>query len=122
MPGAPPAAVTDLRVTEARTATGTLPTTLTVTLRWTPPAAAVTTIRYSDTFITQNNWTSAVALTSTLPGDQDTYTASLPYAGDMVYFALKTQNAGGTWSDLSNNAFWPRQDIYLPLILRGGGL
>lgn len=110
--------VCDLRVTEARTATGTLPTTLTATLRWTPPTTAVTTtLRYSYTFITETNWTVATVLTSTLPGSQDIYTATVPYAGGTVYFALKTQDVQGAWSGLSNNAFWPHLNLFMPLIL-----
>ena len=44
--------------------------------------------------------------------------ATVPDGGDTVYFALKTQNALGAWSALSNNAFWPRWDVWLPLTLR----
>jgi hypothetical protein len=32
------------------------------------------------------------------------------------YFTLKSQDAAGTWSGLSNNAFWPAQTVFLPLI------
>ena len=111
----PPAAVTDLRVTQAITATGTL----TATLRWTAPTNAVTyTLRYSGTLISEANWAGATLLTDTLPGSTETYTATVPYASGIVYFALKSQNAEGDWSSLSNNAFWPHFDVYLPLILR----
>jgi hypothetical protein len=112
----PPAAVTDLRVTEAITSTGTL----TATLHWTAPADAVTTtLRYSGTLITEAHWTSAPLLTDTLPGNAETYTATVPHDGSTAYFALKSQNAEGDWSNLSNNAFWPHFDIYLPMILKG---
>ena len=111
----PPAAVADLRVTSAVTGAGVL----TATLHWTAPASAVTTtLRYSRTLITQVNWASATLLTGTLPGHQNTYTASLPYASGTLFFALKTQNAEGGWSALSNNAFWPRRDAFLPIVLR----
>lgn len=110
----PPSAVTDLRVTRAVTATGAL----TATLRWTAPTNAVTiSLRYSTTLITQANWDSASALTSALPGSATAFTATIPYSNVTVYFALRSQNAGG-WSALSNNAFWPHRDVYLPLILR----
>lgn len=112
----PPAAVTDLRVTQAITSTDTL----TVTLGWSTPADAVTaTLRYSGTLITEVNWASAWLLVETLPGSTEAYTATLPYGGGTVYFALKWQNAEGDWSNLSNNAFWPSWDIYLPLVERG---
>jgi len=112
----PPTAVTNLRVTAAITHTGTL----TATLGWTAPADAVTiTLRYNDTLITQANWTSAPLLTDALPGSAETYTATVPYDGSTVYFALKSQNAAGDWSNLSNNAFWPHWDVFLPLVTKG---
>jgi hypothetical protein len=107
--------VTDLRVTQAITSTGTL----TATLGWTPPTSAVTTtLCYSTARIVEANWSSAILLTNTLPGGQSTYTASMPYAGGTVYFALKTQDVAGESSDLSNSAFWPRKAVYLPAVLR----
>jgi hypothetical protein len=114
--GAPASsAVTDLHVTHAVTATGTL----TAALRWTAPADAITTaLRYSGTLITEANWTSALLLTSTLSGTAQSYTATVAYTGGMAYFALKSQNAEGAWSALSNNAFWPGRDVYLPLVTR----
>jgi hypothetical protein len=102
-------------VSQAITSTGTL----TATLGWTPPTSAVTTtLRYSTARITEANWASASLLTGTLPGGQSIYTASLPYAGGTVYFALKTQNAAGGSTALSNNAYWPRRDVYVPVVLR----
>jgi hypothetical protein len=114
--GTPPSsAVTDLRVTYAITATGTL----TATLRWTAPANAMTTtLRYSGTLITEANWASAFLLTNTLSGTAQTYTVTVAYTSGRAYFALKSQNAEGVWSALSNDAFWPRQGIYIPLITR----
>jgi hypothetical protein len=110
-----PAAVTDLRVVNAVTAGGTL----TVTLGWSPPEDAfTTTLRYSDAFITEASWDSATLLSDTLPSSAETFTAAVPYGGDTVYFALKSQNSEGSWSTLSNNAFWPYFDLCLPLILR----
>ena len=114
----PPATVTDLRVTQAITDTGTL----TGTLRWTAPTDGITyTLRYSGTLITEANWTDASLLTGTLPGSAETFTATVPYGGNTVYFALKSQNGNGDWSALSNNGFWPHFDVYLPLVLRGYG-
>jgi hypothetical protein len=113
--GAPPAAVTDLRVTAAITGTGTL----TATLRWTAPMNAVTTtLRHSESAITESNWDGASLLTDSLPGSSEVFTAAVPYVGGSAYFALKTQNAEGVPSDLSNNAFWPQHDVYLPLMVR----
>jgi hypothetical protein len=111
----PPAAVTDLRVVQAITGSGML----TATLRWTAPAGAITTtLRYSGTFITEANWLGAGLITDTLPGGIETFAATIPYAGNTRYFALKTQNAAGDWSQLSNTAFWPSWDIYLPVVTK----
>jgi hypothetical protein len=109
----PPAAVTDLRVTGAITSTGVL----TAVLAWSAPSDAITaTLRYSGTLIAESGWDSATPLTDTLPADAGLYTAVVPYAGETVYFALRTQGAGGQ-SDLSNNAFWPSIGVCLPLVL-----
>lgn len=110
-----PAAVRNLRVSQATPGSGTL----TASLAWTPPGDAITTtLRYSAAPITAANWSSATLLTATLPGGQVTYAATVPYTGGTVYFALKTQNFEGDWSGLSNNAFWPFFDGYLPLVRR----
>jgi hypothetical protein len=94
------------------------PGSLTATLRWTAPPDAVTaTLRYSGDLITAANWDSALLLTDTLPGSAEVYTAVVPYGGGTTYFALKTEGAGGL-SNVSNNAFWPHLDVYLPLVLK----
>jgi hypothetical protein len=104
-----PATVANLRVTQAG---GAGP--VTATLRWAaPPNAITTTLRYSNVLITNANWNSAPLLTNTLPGSANIYTATVPYSGGTLYFALKSQNAAGE-SALSINAFWPHWDVYLP--------
>jgi len=114
--GAPaPAAVSDLRVTDAATAAGTL----TATLRWIPPANAETiALRHADTLITETNWSAATLLTDSLPGNAETFDAVVPFDGSTVYFALKSHNSQGGWSSLSNNTFWPRRSFYLPLVIK----
>jgi PKD repeat protein len=113
------AAVRDLRVTHAITGEVGGVSQLTATLQWTPlPDAVTTTVRYHDARITEANWGAAPALTGALVGDVSTLTASAPYTGGTRYFALKSQNAGGTWSPLSNVAFWPAFRIYLPVVMR----
>jgi hypothetical protein len=113
--GAPPEAVRDLRVTNAVTSTGAL----TVTLRWTAPLNAVTTtLRYSTTLIDEANWAGASLLTDVLSGTTTTYTDEVPYINGTIYFAIESQNAAGLWSVLSNDAYWPHYDIYLPLVQR----
>lgn len=109
-----PNAVTDLRVTNAITA----PNVLTATLRWTPPSNAVTTtLRYSNGLITEANWASA-ALFGSLSGAPSVHTGQAPYTTGVVRFALKSQSIQGTWSPLSNNAFFPYRDVSLPIIVR----
>jgi len=111
------AAVADLHVTQAVTSSGRL----TATLRWTPPASAMTTtVRYSRTLITAGNWASATVVTDTLPGGAGVLTAGVSFfSNGIAYFALKFQTDSGAWSPLSNIAFWPQQAVYLPVILRG---
>lgn len=110
-----PPSVAGFRVSHAITDS----TTLTATLTWTPPADVVTTtLRYSSTLITEDNWASATLLTDTLTSGTSIFTAVVPYDGDHVYFAHRWQNAAGAWSDLSGNAFWPAHRVFLPLVLR----
>jgi hypothetical protein len=112
------APVADLHVTQAITSSGQL----TATLRWTPPASAMTTtVRYSCTLITAANWVSATIVTDTLAGGTGVLTAGVSFPGGIAYFALKFQTDSGAWSPLSNDAFWPSRDVYLPIILRGSG-
>jgi hypothetical protein len=42
----------------------------------------------------------------------------VPYSGGIIYFALAYWNNCGEESFVSNNAFWPRSDVYLPLVMR----
>ncbi|HDQ71344.1 MAG TPA: PKD domain-containing protein [Chloroflexi bacterium] len=108
------AAVRDLRVTHAITGEIGGVNQLTVTLQWTPLSDAVTTsVRYCEARITEVNWGAISVPTGTLMGDVSTVRGSGPYTGGARYFALKSQDAGGTWSPLSNVAFWPAFRLYL---------
>ncbi|CAG0927104.1 hypothetical protein TFLX_00352 [Thermoflexales bacterium] len=111
--------VSDLRVSNASVTSNTL----TATLTWTAPQNAVTyTLGYSNTLITDANWPAAithtVSFTAPAPGSLQQFTLSVPYTVGTVYYALKAQSTAGDWSDLSNNAFWPHRDVFLPLVLR----
>ena len=107
-----PAAVHDLRVTQATLAGSDL----TITLRWTPPTAALTTtVRYAVQPIAAANWDAALDFAT--GGVLDTATNTIPYSSGTRYFAVKTHNEGG-WSALSNLAFWPGYAVYVPLVLR----
>ena len=109
--------VNDLRVVAAVPGTSSL----TVTLRWTAPFDALSyTLRSSNTPLNEVNWGEASIVTDLIPasppGTIELLTTSVDYTGGTLYLALKSQNSDGAWSDLSNNAFWPHLDIYLPMI------
>ena len=109
---APPLAVTDLEVSGFL-----IPDAFHATLSWSPASESVTTtIRYTYTQLTETIWEAATLLTDSLPGNTDTYEANIPITNEIVYIALKTQNAVGEWSRLSNNAFWPQRQTWLPII------
>jgi hypothetical protein len=111
----PPTRVIDLRVTDALTMTGSF----SVTLGWSPPTDAISqTLRYSTDPITESNWESATLLTDSLCGCAEEHQALIPYVGGTLYFAQKGFNEEGGWSALSNNAFWPSNDIYIPVVSR----
>ncbi len=113
----PPQAVSDLRVASALTSQGIL----TATLTWSAPAEAVTvTLRHSGSPLDESSWASSQLIDDAILGSSQAYTATLGYTTGMVYFALKWQNQAGDWSPLSNNAFWPRRDVHLPLVVRQG--
>ncbi len=108
-------AVHDLHIIDVQTETSSL----TAHLYWTPlPQAVTTTLRYSSTFITDGTWAAATVISDSLPGSTDSFTAHVQYAGGSVYFAVKSQDASGGWLGLSNNAYWPRFEVYLPLVMR----
>jgi hypothetical protein len=110
--------VNDLLVVDAISDT----LTLTATLRWTAPVKAITyTLRSSHRFITEAHWndavTVAVPFTASEAGTTEWLTTPVDYS-DTVYLALKWQNRLGAWSELSNNAFWPHSEVYLPDLRR----
>jgi len=110
----PPGAVTDLRLTGVLTASNVL----TGTLVWTAPGNALTTtVRYSAGPITPANWPVAIALGAPLAGSAHLLSTSVAYSGGKLYFALRSANAGGA-SGLSNLAFWPINELDLPLLRR----
>ncbi|HOT91642.1 MAG TPA: right-handed parallel beta-helix repeat-containing protein [Anaerolineae bacterium] len=108
------------RVTDLRVRCVVESGTLTATLSWTPLTSAVTTtVYYSDTLITGANWPAASVL-GNVPGGTGSYTAVVPYVeGKTAYLALRSALTGGSWSALSNVAFCPHEDIFLPLVMRG---
>jgi hypothetical protein len=107
------------RVKDLRVENAIVGSALTATLRWTVPSAALTTtIRYAGEPLAEVDWYDALPLAEDLTGSTGLFTATVPYGGSTVFFALKTQNAAGDWSALSNNAFWPVRLVYLPLTTR----
>jgi len=106
--------VSDLRITQTVTDT----TTLTATLSWSAPIDADRiALRYSTAPIDDANWDTAAVVNDNLPGSATTYVATVPYSGGTIYFAVRPHH-DGTWVGVSNNAFWPSLDGYLPLVLR----
>lgn len=107
--------VGDLRLANAVPGAGML----SAELRWTPPDdAASTQIRYATAPLTTASWDSAQVLVDALPGAQGSYALQVPYTDGTLYFGLKTRNAEGEWSPLSNITFWPSSGLYLPLARR----
>jgi hypothetical protein len=114
-----PATITDLRVSQAVSGASIL----NLTLRWTAPADALTyTLRYHDAPLDQDNWDSAsdipVPFDAAAPGSAEELVTSVPYTSGALYFAIQSQNDLGNPSALSNNAFWPSIDLFLPYITR----
>jgi len=110
--------VRDLRITGV---SGSAPN-LVVTLRWTAPLGAVTyTMRGNDTPVTADNWDSSaiipVSISPSAPGTVEQLTVPAYQVGDVLYIALRAQLNDGTWSDVSNNAFWPQIPVYLPMVV-----
>jgi len=102
----PPAAVTDLTVTDIDTTT--------IALQWTAPAddsgtggtVASYDLRYSTSTIDESNWASATPTddepTPATPGQTDTCTVTGLAASTQYYFALKSADASSNVSPLSN--------------------
>lgn len=107
--------VTDLRITRALTDSAAL----TATLEWSAPMGAITTaLRYSRTLASEANWATASIIADALPGDTEVFTATVSFDGNTIYFASRSQSLNGVWSALSNNAFWPRKDVVIPLAMK----
>ena len=105
----PPAAITDLQVTER--------TYNNITIKWTAPGddslsggqAAEYDIRYYLSPITETNWGSATQCddepTPSWPGGYQTFTVTNLLTDTLYYFAIKTRDEHYHWSGLSNVAF-----------------
>jgi subtilisin family serine protease len=110
-----PQAVSDLRIADPVDGNGYL----IATLHWSAPAASNSfEIRYGRTPISLANWSTSDIVIGSLPGSINQYVATVPFGGDTIYFALRSRSASGTWSGLSNNAFWPLWNHFLPLVRR----
>src|SRR3989344_4928353 len=100
-----------------------------VNLTWTAPgdnnntvgtSAAVYDIRYSTSLLTDCNWAQATQLTGEptpgVMGTAESLTVSGLEASQTYYFGLKSADAVGNWSNLSNIA-----SVALPVNATGGG-
>lgn len=103
----PPSAISNLSVSN--------PTLQSLTLTWTAPAdsgpegkAASYDLRYSTSVINEQNWANATKVsglpTPAAAGTSQTFTVSGLSAGATYYFAIKSADAAGNISGLSNVA------------------
>lgn len=110
-----PTRVGNLRVSQAVLSADSV----TLTLVWTAPLGAESqTLRYAPSSINEQTWAAATVLAEGLGGSTTTFSATIPYNGQTLYFAQKGYNNEGGWSLLSNNGFWPTFETYLPLVRR----
>ena len=110
-----PARVVNLRVAQAVVSGDTI----NVTLVWTAPLGAESqTLRYAPSSVNEQTWDAATVLAEGLSGSAATFSATIPYNDQTLYFAQKGYNTEGGWSPVSNNGFWPTFETYLPLIRR----
>lgn len=110
-----PTAVADLQITNLLAGTDSI----TATLQWTPPHDAITTtLRYGTAPLTNENWANATPLVTRTATGKQQYDAILPASDKTYFFAVRAQNSAGLWSPISNPAFWPREETYLPVIYR----
>lgn len=109
----PPDAVRNLRLRNAELSDGNLHFQLT----WTESSRSISTeIRWSTQPIQSGTWQAAQLLVSNLPAGSEQYTAAIPYSESTLYIALRAKNIEDEWSELSNLAFWPSEDTFLPVI------
>ncbi len=112
----PPADVTDLAATEP-TATGSL------TLSWTAPGDDGTTgtaglydVRFYWEDITDENWASATPMTGEpepqVAGSSESFHVTGLRRSTTYHFAMKTQDADGNWSGISNNIVVTTPDMF----------
>lgn len=102
----------------------------TITLQWTAPGrvghsstAVDYQMRYSDQLIAEKTWDSAlpihVPFDPSSPGTREQLVVNdLDLSGGTIYFALRTTDINDNWSDLSNSAFYPSLDVYVPFCSR----
>jgi len=113
--------VRDLRIANV---SGDAPN-LTVSLNWTAPIGAVAyALRSNEKRISTDNWDSCTVIPLSLspspPGTREQVTVPVYQAGEIVYIVLRVQTEDETWSEVSNNAFWPQITVYLPIVVRQG--
>lgn len=110
-----PTRVSDLRITSHQINPGTL----TVTLNWSAlPGATAFIVKGAIEPITAANWDSHNQIGPELPGTASGASVTIDSVNGVGYFAIKYRNAGGVLSEISNPAFWPRLEVFLPLVRR----
>ncbi len=110
-----PTRVSDLRITSHQINPGTL----TVTLNWSAlPGATAFIVKGAIEPITAANWDSHNQIGPELPGTASSASVSIDSVNGVGYFAIKYRNAEGMLSEISNPAFWPRLEVFVPLVRR----
>ncbi|HUW13729.1 MAG TPA: aryl-sulfate sulfotransferase [Anaerolineae bacterium] len=89
-----------------------------LSLGWSGPSTAQSfELRYASNPITEQSWASATPLADHLPGDVQSYAATIPRNSRAVYFALRFREEVCGASALSNNAILPVQRVFCPIVL-----
>ncbi len=99
--------------------------TVSITLRWTAPGdngnvgqAASYELRWSPTPINNVNVLQSARILGLRPpspaGQRDSMSVTVPVTGAPLYFALRTADATGNWSLVSNNATLPGTTAEMP--------
>jgi hypothetical protein len=122
--GPPP--VTSLRVVRGVVGSGTV----TLTLTWIEPGRPGQPspvhhheLRYANQVITNEVWPQATVLVDVLspgsPGERRSLQVTVPYSGSgSLYLGLRSIDAASRLSPVSNPAFWPFTDVFLPVVRR----
>lgn len=80
-------------------------------------------LRYANQVIGLESWAQAALLLEAIPpgqaGQLRQVEVTVPHTGtEQIYLGLRVIDANSRWSGVSNPAFWPSNDLFLPIIRR----